>query len=732
MDGDDDEEAGADRQAHMKLAEQDVSRGMKLVSRQVRQMSLTVMGLAKCDFTEVGEQVLRTAQVDMEKMDGTDMQPLKVKLENAMSGMDLLLHPPEKEAPASPVPDSTLAATQPADCSGTAEDAAAFIQQVICWDDLPKTKKSPVELLARPPPKFIYDVVSFVSETTGYGQEIFQDEAFSDWKNLESREAKVNFLTAVAKMTSTSLQVEVVMRAADVLKGVNMELTNTWFQHLAIAAAKFGTKNQGQKGAESDPDFVDWTIPLVDAVNQVLEVVRECISLRITRREAGVADGTAISGEGGDVALRKRIKELEVQLEEDRLTAQRNEKKLLEKLAKETSQRVDMEEEMDQKDRAIESWENEYSSKVDTEVSKVGIRMQSIEETLEETRRENEALREKQRDTNHANFAALESVVSGMNDDEKRTAIMGSLHSLRSNLEDESRERERIVDELARLREAKASAEHDAAVARSEREKVTNRSSKLGGSLGVESVFNDGEGLGESVDPWTPTKGRRPSDGVLSLDHSGAKRKADAERGLNELREEVHQGELLRLRTDGGGGDEIENQLLEIKAEKQKQDMRTKQLEEKLRESDMSRDQTFGENERLRAEMARLETMRENAVQALEVVSEERDNLHVATEQMWREKAETQEELDRISEGYVNLTERLNSERDTVEEADDRVRQYDALLQAMREQLAEKEALLISVDQRSHDLEARVFEAERQAAEAAAKLALVEDYGDDF
>merc|ERR1719247_2412995 len=447
MDGDDDEEAGADRQAHMKLAEQDVSRGMKLVSRQVRQMSLTVMGLAKCDFTEVGEQVLRTAQVDMEKMDGTDMQPLKVKLENAMSGMDLLLHPPEKEAPASPVPDSTLAATQPADCSGTAEDAAAFIQQVICWDDLPKTKKSPVELLARPPPKFIYDVVSLVSETTGYGQEIFQDEAFSDWKNLESREAKVNFLTAVAKMTSTSLQVEVVMRAADVLKGVNMELTNTWFQHLAIAAAKFGTKNQGQKGAESDPDFVDSTIPLCDVVNQVLEVVRECISLRITRREAGVADGNALSGEGADIALRKRIKELEVQLEEDHLTAQRNEKKLLEKLEKETSQRVDMEEEMDQKDRAIESWENEYSSKVDTEVSKVGLRMQSIEETLEETRRENDALREKQREANHANFAALEGVVSSMNDDEKRTAVMDALHNLQSNLDDESRERERVVDE---------------------------------------------------------------------------------------------------------------------------------------------------------------------------------------------------------------------------------------------------------------------------------------------
>ena len=53
--------------------------------------------------------------------------------------------------------------------------------------------------------------------------------------------------------------------------------------------------------------------------------------------------------------LRQRLHDLERQLEEDRLTAQRTEHKLLEKLEKETRQRLDMEEEVNEKDRALEA-----------------------------------------------------------------------------------------------------------------------------------------------------------------------------------------------------------------------------------------------------------------------------------------------------------------------------------------------------------------------------------------
>ena len=52
-----------------------------------------------------------------------------------------------------------------------------------------------------------------------------------------------------------------------------------------------------------------------------------------------------------------------------------------------------------------------------------------------------------------------------------------------------------------------------------------------------------------------------------------------------------------------------------------------------------------------------------------------RDNLNAATEKLWEEKVRTEEELLNISNSYINLTDQLGAERDTAEEADDRVRQ---------------------------------------------------------
>jgi kinesin family protein 1/kinesin family protein 3/17 len=287
---DESEDAKDARHAQLKVAEQDVSRGLKLVARQVRQMSLQVIGLGKCDFTEVGGMVVTAAQVDIQKLSELpDVESFIASLQEKVAAVHVLLQPPESAEgdPTSPTQpaENDLANVPLADLSGTSEDAALFIGQVIAWDDLPKTKKAPEELLARPPPKFIYDVVQLVSETTGYLQEIFQDEAFSDWKNLESREAKVNFLTAVAKAVGNSLQVEVLMTAADVLKGVNTDNTNRWFQLLAIGATRVG---KSAKRTETDsPEYVDGTLPLVEAVDVVLRDVKACIDHRITLRKNG-------------------------------------------------------------------------------------------------------------------------------------------------------------------------------------------------------------------------------------------------------------------------------------------------------------------------------------------------------------------------------------------------------------------------------------------------------------
>merc|ERR550537_969879 len=133
----------------------------------------------------------------------------------------------------------------------------------------------------------------------------------------------------------------------------------------------------------------------------------------------------------------------------------------------ETAVAETMEEEMDEKDRALEAWENEHSTKVETEVSKVGLRLQGMEENLAEAQRENEALRERSRDIAESKFANLENAVAGMDDEGKRQTVLEAMHELRANLLRETKEKERAVDELARIREEKAVADHEVKIARS-------------------------------------------------------------------------------------------------------------------------------------------------------------------------------------------------------------------------------------------------------------------------
>merc|ERR1719181_2182216 len=104
---DESEDAKDARHAQLKVAEQDVSRGLKLVARQVRQMSLQVIGLGKCDFTEVGGMVVTAAQVDIQKLSELpDVESFIASLQEKVSAVHVLLQPPESPEgdPTSPIP----------------------------------------------------------------------------------------------------------------------------------------------------------------------------------------------------------------------------------------------------------------------------------------------------------------------------------------------------------------------------------------------------------------------------------------------------------------------------------------------------------------------------------------------------------------------------------------------------------------------------------------------------
>merc|ERR1719421_2258164 len=212
-----------------------------------------------------------------------------------------------------------------------------------------------------------------------------------------------------------------------------------------------------------------------------------------------------------------------------------------------------------------------------------------------------------------------------------------------------------------------------------------------------------------SLTPSRPRKSSRDLSQMEYGDQSGAKRKADAEKGLNDLRNEVGLGGV-------GGSQELEERLLELQAEKQMQDVRAKKLEEKLRDIELQKERAIEANARLQEETAELKRDKEEALQQLEVLTEERDQMQAATEQTWKEKVAVEEELTSVSDGYVMLTERLNQERDNIEDAEERVRQYEDLMRQLRAQLQENEERHVLAQTELHNANQKVQAAEVQLA----------------
>merc|ERR1711879_53515 len=92
----------------------------------------------------------------------------------------------------------------------------------------------------------------------------------------------------------------------------------------------------------------------------------------------------------------------------------------------------------------------------------------------------------------------------------------------------------------------------------------------------------------------------------------------------------------------------------------------------------------MGANIRLGQEASDLQAKVEDAHLQMQIVQEERDALREAMEQHWNEKAAVDEELQYRMQGYVNLSERLNTHQDELCELEtlvERKRQEVASLQ---------------------------------------------------
>merc|ERR1719174_630501 len=127
----------------------------------------------------------------------------------------------------------------------------------------------------------------------------------------------------------------------------------------------------------------------------------------------------------------EKVKAMELQVQEERLTAQQKEKKLLEKLEHETKQRLDMEEELEMKNKSLEQWEAEIAR---------------VKSTMETMQTENNTLRERSNQAQDTRFDAVANAAAGLTDTDVKEALLGELEQLRQNLTSERELRQQYSD----------------------------------------------------------------------------------------------------------------------------------------------------------------------------------------------------------------------------------------------------------------------------------------------
>mmetsp|Transcript_88911 Transcript_88911/g.160318 ORF Transcript_88911/g.160318 Transcript_88911/m.160318 type:complete len:1261 (-) Transcript_88911:145-3927(-) len=121
-------------------------------------------------------------------------------------------------------------------------------------------------------------------------------------------------------------------------------------------------------------------------------------------------------------------------------------------------------------------------------------------------------------------------------------------------------------------------------------------------------------------------------------------------------------------------------EILFLQAEKQKWDMKVATLEEKLRliseADDRERKQEMVLNEEKKLQVIKHDDLQ----MQLQVIIEERDGLREGMDLLWQEKTRADEDLENLSEGYTNLSDRLFEKIEEARELEEQLQTYDNFL----------------------------------------------------
>lgn len=200
------------------------------------------------------------------------------------------------------------------DVDESPEGTEFVLKQVISLETLNK-KRTALELLARPPPKFVHDVAILIQEKTGFMQAMSHE-----WPE-QSRDARIELLQYIADSSSSCLGAQIDFDPSDVLKGKEVGKTLRLLQLLSLASIKFS--------AQREKPMLDRPLSLqrrasktrLDEMSPFLEAVSRCLKAVVELHERG--DGPSPSRE--DPTFRA----MQDRLEAEQQLRRRNEERLV-------------------------------------------------------------------------------------------------------------------------------------------------------------------------------------------------------------------------------------------------------------------------------------------------------------------------------------------------------------------------------------------------------------------
>ena len=161
------------------------------------------------------------------------------------------------------------------DVDESPEGTEFVLKQVISLETLNK-KRTALELLARPPPKFVHDVAILIQEKTGFMQAMSHE-----WPE-QSRDARIELLQYIADSSSSCSGARIDFDPSDVLKGKEVGKTLRLLQLLSLASIKFSAQREKPMldrplslQRKASKTRLDEMSPFLEAVSRCLKAVLE-------------------------------------------------------------------------------------------------------------------------------------------------------------------------------------------------------------------------------------------------------------------------------------------------------------------------------------------------------------------------------------------------------------------------------------------------------------------------